>query len=306
VTQLASDTGRFLRIRPFTQRRKHSSSKIVAARTPRIARRYGGWVALALLAALVDSKALLAGTVGFGVYQLASQDRDRLWQQVLAAVDDLKTQLSQGQTRAWLISGAAFMGSYGAIAASTQLGSAATLALLALGGVNLATLVIVTRYLQANPQDDALQNPVLGHRAAPAEADPLDTHWRHLTASDPLKRFMAVRQLTDWGLTLTGGDRTGDLGGQGQGLKDDFAYLLDCFHLMLSQEQEPTIRTALRDALQQLSPKLPPRHLPQLGPGSAALPTLANQMQPVELRCHHPSPGGLRRALKNRKGFRAG
>jgi hypothetical protein len=69
------------------------------------------------------------------------------------------------------------------------------------------------------------------------------------------------------------------LGGQGQGLKDDFAYLLDCFHLMLSQEQEPTIRTALRDALQQLSPI----HLPQLGPGSAALPTLANQMQPVEL-----------------------
>jgi hypothetical protein len=203
VTQLASDTGRFLRVRPFGQRRKHSSSRLGATRTPRLAKRYGGWVALALLAALVDSKALLAGTAGFGVYQLASQDSDRLWQQVLAAVDDLKTHLSHGQTRAWLISGAAFMGSYGAIAASTQLGSAATLALLALGGVNLATLVIVTRYLGANRQENsASQGEVLS--AGPVtEADRLDTLWQHLTASDPLKRFMAVRQLTDWGLTLS-------------------------------------------------------------------------------------------------------
>jgi hypothetical protein len=223
----------------------------------------------------VDGKVLVAGTVGLGVYQLASQDHEQLWQQLQVIGEKLKTQLSQGKNRAWLISGAAFMGSYGAIAASTQLGSAATLALLALGGVNLATLVMVTRHLKANHSGDALQHERLGNRAAStepdhAEADHLDTHWRNLTASHPLKRFMAVRQLTEWGLASTpaelsnGGDRD---------------YLVDCFHLMLAQEQEPSIRTALREALQRLAPT----HLPQLGPGQAVLPTLSNKIQPVDL-----------------------
>ncbi|MGD1909113.1 MAG: hypothetical protein ACFB0C_24420 [Leptolyngbyaceae cyanobacterium] len=254
----ASDTNRVLRIRPFIQRRKQASPLAqFAQRTPRLGRRYGRWAGLALLAALIDGKLLLAGMAGLGTYQLASQDHEQLWQQLQVMGNELKVQLSQNKTRAGLISGAAFIGSYGAIAASAQLGSAATLALLALGSVNLATLVLLVHHFgNGDKAKQSFQNGELSPRANSAEvgseADHLDTYWRHLTASDPLKRFMAVRQLTDWGVTLE--SVPAELSPGGQGEKGDRDYLMDCFHLMLSQEQEPTIRTALREALQQLSP----------------------------------------------------
>ncbi len=284
MTQLAPETNRFVRVQSLRQRKRYPNLGLIAKRTPRLGRRYGGWAGLALLAALVDSKVLLAGMAGLGAYQLATQDNTLLWQQLCATLEDLKTQLRDGKVRAGLISGAAFMATYGAIAASSHLGSAATLGLLTLGSINLATLVIVIHRLgsasksDASPQEMAFED---SGDAGSAEADSVDTHWRHLTASHPLKRFVAVRELTAWGLALAARERTDAVeeSGQSLGHQGDRKYLVDCFHLMLSQEQEPTIRTALRESLQRLSPT----HLPQLGPGKAALPALETKMQPVEL-----------------------
>ena len=237
--------------------------------------------------------------VGLGIYQLATQDQDLLWQQVLTTVEELKTQLRDGKTRAGLISGAAFIGTYGAIAASSHLGNVATLGLLGLGSVNLATLVLLLYHLGAgdkgdpsrqgtglDPQASFSTSEVDNAGADHSEADNLDAHWQHLTASHPLKRFLAVRELTAWGLALAPRERTDRIGESGQSLghQGDREYLIDCFHLMLSQEQEPTIRTALREALQRLAPAQRPHPSPhQLGPGEAALPPLAAKVQPVEL-----------------------
>lgn len=61
-----------------------------------------------------------------------------------------------------------------------------------------------------------------------------------LTEADPLKRLVAIRQATRWGRSNAGQDSVAP------------AHLADCFRLMLSQEAEPTIRTALLDGLQTL------------------------------------------------------
>jgi hypothetical protein len=70
-----------------------------------------------------------------------------------------------------------------------------------------------------------------------------------LDQPDPLKRLIAIRQVTYWANRYTVSDRT-----IAQMSKDVVtAHLADCFRLMLSQEAEPTIRTALLDGLQLLS-----------------------------------------------------
>jgi hypothetical protein len=76
-----------------------------------------------------------------------------------------------------------------------------------------------------------------------------------LDQPDPLKRLIAIRQVTYWANCSTVSDQT-----IAQLSKDVVkAHLADCFRLMLSQETEPTICTALLDGLQLLSrPNLEP------------------------------------------------
>lgn len=73
--------------------------------------------------------------------------------------------------------------------------------------------------------------------APPTEYEQMLTR---LTEADPLKRLVAIRQATRWGRSNAGQDSVAP------------AHLADCFRLMLSQEAEPTIRTALLDGLQTL------------------------------------------------------
>lgn len=66
-----------------------------------------------------------------------------------------------------------------------------------------------------------------------------DQMLRDLTDTDPLKRLLAVRQLTYWGV--------------GHAVQPSRQHhLADCLRLMLSQEPEPIIRDAILDGLQVL------------------------------------------------------
>lgn len=67
-----------------------------------------------------------------------------------------------------------------------------------------------------------------------------------LTASDPLKRLVAVRLLTGWGMN------------------DPELGIRDYFRLMLSREREPIVREAILDSLQALerSPMNQPLNIP--------------------------------------------
>ena len=94
------------------------------------------------------------------------------------------------------------------------------------------------------------------------DASPL-TQMEHnlaiLSHSDPLKRLVAVRRLTRLA-------EQGAMDGDYLAEVSVRSHLIDCFHLMLTQEPEPIVRSALREGLTLLHPA------PSLPQGSEPLP----------------------------------
>jgi len=76
---------------------------------------------------------------------------------------------------------------------------------------------------------------IISHQGSPDETK-LEQMLRELTNTDPLKRLLAVRQLTSWGVEYR--------------LRlSEKRQVSDCFRLMLSRESESIIRDAILDAL---------------------------------------------------------
>jgi hypothetical protein len=73
-----------------------------------------------------------------------------------------------------------------------------------------------------------------------------------LVEPDPLKRLIAVRQVTHWA-SSNALEFTTPWAGRSPHRDTTRSHLADCFRLMLSQETEPTIQTALLEGLQALS-----------------------------------------------------
>ncbi|TVQ06425.1 MAG: hypothetical protein EA368_17005 [Leptolyngbya sp. DLM2.Bin27] len=85
-------------------------------------------------------------------------------------------------------------------------------------------------------------------------ADSIEHNLAVLSHSDPLKRLVAVRRLVKLAEQQAGGY------GAGVSVR---SHLIDCFTLMLSQEPEPIVRSALDESLTRLRPT------PALAPSSA-------------------------------------
>ena len=108
--------------------------------------------------------------------------------------------------------------------------------------------------------------------AAQAPPDPVEQSLEQLTHPDALLRLVAVRRLVKR-VGATGNDALYATGPQVT-LR---SHLLDCFHIMLAQETEPIVRTAVREGLELLRQ---PHQLPE---GPPSLP----REKPLHSQSHH-------------------
>lgn len=256
----------------------------VVQQYPRWSRRYGRWALLATIAALADGKLLLAGAAGFGLYQWVSAQPDvslaplrTLWQQCRDSCNGpLVKPLALGSS--------AFGLTYLTALLWQDFGTVPTLVTLGFGTVNGFTLWLLWRGREGllrpifdhapvapgfRPATPPHRNPVAATEMPEAIALP----WPDLSSPNPLKRLLAVRALTHACL-IPGQGEAVYLPGSQISLR---SHLLDCYHLMLTQEPEPAVRAALRDAIGLLKPKA------QLGPGQPALSHLERRAAPVAI-----------------------
>lgn len=91
----------------------------------------------------------------------------------------------------------------------------------------------------------------LNRNADKSEPD-FDHILANLTDSDPLKRLIAVRQATQW-VSQDNQSLPASRSTRQPAVIPTASHLADCFHLMLNQETEPIVRSALLDSLQLLS-----------------------------------------------------
>lgn len=226
----------------------------------RVYRRYGRWFLLALLAALVDGKLLIAIAAGLSTYRLVASDHSEVDRQITQVLHHLRCLLADPQRRRWVLTASAFAMTYGIAALWAELGTSwASVAFLTLGMTNaIALLALSQGDCAATPPD----SPVQAQDAA-LGGDRMASQWHLLTHADSLRRLMAVRDLTHW---ATARRDVAYLPGSSVTLR---SHLIDCFHLMLAQEPEPLVRTALREALTALHPTI--AALPQGAPPLSSL-----------------------------------
>jgi hypothetical protein len=116
---------------------------------------------------------------------------------------------------------------------------------------------------------DGHSTPVNANSAedAPPQIDPLESGLAQLSHGDPLKRLVAVRRLVK--LVETAENDSLYVTGAAISLR---SHLIDCFHIMLANEPEPIVRTAVREGLNLL------RQTHQLPEGSPALPAMSDKL----------------------------
>lgn len=265
---------------PLSQRFQDSLNPLMG-HYPRWSRRYGRWALLATIAALADGKLLLAGAVGFGVYQwaIATPNMSLSWATVQSVVQRCQQVCDGPLVKPLALSSSAFGLTYLTALLWQDLGAAPTLVLLGFGAVNSFTLWLLWQKrdrlfepgFRAPDHTPSTRQPL---RTAAENSDahaPTEAQWQHLSSSDALQRLVAVRTLTQWSLSNPDGEAAYLPGSQ----VSVRSHLVDCYQLMLSQEPEPAVRAALRESIDILKPK------PQLGPGQPALDPLHKRVAPV-------------------------
>ncbi|MDI9635741.1 hypothetical protein QQ054_31160 [Oscillatoria amoena NRMC-F 0135] len=181
---------------------------------------------------------LFATSVGLFLMLFLFWAQANQWQKYLESL----RRLIQGANRHLLLAvgggGAATLGSYLAISIWLETENP----WIATGGIlqGLGTLLILL--------------VLLGQWLTPAQS-PTGTDVEELllelTASEPLRRFIAVKRLTR-SLRRQAGD-------DGVASREQYRTVLDAWRLMLSTESEPTVRNAILEGLKLLSPQRPPR-----------------------------------------------
>lgn len=188
----------------------------------------GGWlIGLTLLVALLLWNwqlvvATIAGLLIMIVTYGVQQDASRIWQWL-----DWKRNSSQRQIVLAVASGG--VGTLSTYMATT-VWVVSDNSWLAMGTILQGLATLTALFLLVWQRLDRFTTPQRDY----------DRMLTQLTEADPLKRLVAIRQATRWGRSNAGQDSVAP------------AHLSDCFRLMLSQETEPTIRTALLDGLQTL------------------------------------------------------
>jgi len=235
--------------------------------------RYGRWFLVAWLGAMADSKIFLAIATSTVTYQfLASGDR-LPWEKLEPVYQQVCTRLSRLGQSPMLASTLAFATTYGFAAAWSQLGGSwAAITLLGLGAGNLLFFLREVNTRSTAPPLSAAPNPSVAEPAAPTTADRLGPVWDDLSATDPVKRLLAVRSLLQWCLSSEAGTAT-YLPGTEVTVR---SHLVDCFRVMLTHESEPIVRVALIEGLRVLHPK------PHLPAGQPAIAPLQSKPQPVQ------------------------
>lgn len=217
-------------------------SRVFKPLDPQQLRESGGWlVGLVVVVAMLflHWKLLLAISIGALVMLLIYRMREGDWQRYWSNLNQFLSGYNQPLSLAVGSGAIATLSSYMVISIWVDSDSpwiaASTIFQL------LATLTILTLVVWQTINRPASQNGV-----------ELDQMLRDLTDTNPIKRLVAVQQLTQWGTDpfLDASER---------------CTVADCFRLMLTHEQEAVIRGAVLDGLQVLD------HNRMLGKGSQPL-----------------------------------
>lgn len=221
--------------------------------------RYGRWGLVTWLAALVDGKLLLAIAVSGLAYHLVATGEAIRWDALISVSETTWAhlhRLSQHPLGAGLL---AFGSMYGLATLWSEWGSGWAVVIVMAGVVLNSWWLLQTG--QASPGGS--QPP----ESEPGSTDTLAVQWQNLSATDALKRLIAVRALLRWSLDDARGTASYLPGTQ----VTVRSHLVDCFRVMLTRETEPLVRVALIEGLKVLQPK------PQLPPGQPAIAPLAQR-----------------------------
>lgn len=249
-------------VEQWGNRAKIVSSQVYQQSAPFIYR-YGRWFLMAWLAALVDGKLLVAIATSTLTYRFVAKGYEIDWRGWAAtACKFLGSQLFTVSRHPIGASVIAFAGIYTLIAAWSELGGGWAAALLATG---LANGMLLAKSSPARPGEPPLMTGA-------EDGQTYDQPWQNLTASDSLKRLIAVRTLLQRCLSRDAG-KSPYLPGTAVTPR---SHLVDCLRVMLIHETEPIVRVAILDGLKALQPK------PQLSAGQPPLPPLKPQATSVQ------------------------
>ncbi|MBD0268841.1 MAG: hypothetical protein ICV77_11170 [Cyanobacteria bacterium Co-bin8] len=223
-----------------------------------------GLASLAL--SLVNGPLVISLGTGLVTYQQLSQLTPEQWQQLAQWLQKQRAASLSTRNKTLLLSGTALAATYltTAIWSETHQASVA----IALGSQSLLTLALLAWLLRSAPSSPSPPQPPQS-----LQPDTLESLLAELTHPDPLRRLVRVRQLTR--LVTPAAAQAGYLEGSAVTVR---SHLIDCFHLMLSQESEPLVRTALREGLQHL------RQPAQLPEGAPPLPSSKEMKQTSRVR----------------------
>ncbi|HEY9737003.1 MAG TPA: hypothetical protein V6D06_11995 [Trichocoleus sp.] len=232
-----------------------------------------------LLLSLVNGPLVISCGVGLVAYQQLKRLTPEQWQQLSEWVQRQQIAPS-ARTKTLLLSGSALAATYVTTALWAETHQLAVA--IALGRQSLLTLALLGWLLRGAPTPPG-QAPETAERPEPENSNrepvretvnlaDIDDLLEDLAHPDPLRRLVRVRQLTRVALGNT------EQSYLEQGTVSVRSHLVDCFHLMLAQEQEPLVREALREGLHCLRP---PAQLPEGGP---PLPTSKEMKQTSRVR----------------------
>lgn len=204
--------------------------------------------ALSLAGTFINAPLVLSAGVGLAVHQQLTQLSPQQWQ-LLATQLQRRWTVPSPKAKVWLLSAAAVMTTYGVTALWSD--THALWLSVVLAGQSLLSVALVGLLLR----------PATPSSAPPSVAEmvstPLEAALLKLVHEDPLKRLIGVRQVVRQALQQANQEYL-----PGQTVR---SHLIDCLHLMLSQEDEPLVRTAIREGLDLL------REKPQLASGAPAV-----------------------------------
>lgn len=222
-----------------------------------------------LVLALINGPLMVSLGVGLVVYKQLGQLSAAQWQQLGDWLQQQRTTRLSAHGKTLLLSGTALAATYLTTAIWVETHQA-TVAI-ALGGQSLFTLALLAWILRT--VSPAPAQPAAPPAANSGSPEALEVLLLELVHADPLRRLVLVRQLTR--LALQAAPAQSYLEGGAVSVR---SHLIDCFHLMLAQESEPLVRTALRQGLQHLRPTA------QLPEGAPPLPTAKEIQQTSRVR----------------------
>lgn len=227
-----------------------------------ILRRGARWWGMGVLSVgltLVNGPLVISLGVALVAHRQLAQLSPEQWQHLLQSWQQwLHQRWLRGwssQQKTWLLSGTLLVGIYLATSTWNETHTlAGTLAIAAQTVLVCLALGILLRLPRPQSPDPVAQWE--------QQVASLEQGMMELSHPDPLRRLVAVRRVMRLFTQLAAQAPSMDAGGI-----SFQAHLIDCFHLMLAQEQEPLVRTALREGLARLRQPL------QLSAGAPPVPT---------------------------------